>query len=57
MSRVVIRAAGAVILATLLLGSSARADAPAPHAPHAVGHTSNEWLMMGRMCGASISPT
>ncbi|HEX3929915.1 MAG TPA: hypothetical protein VHW64_04385 [Nocardioides sp.] len=55
MSRRLLRAAGALVLAGLLLGPSAQAHTPAgarSRAP-AIGHTTNEWLMMGRNCGAS----
>jgi hypothetical protein len=56
-TRILLRAGGAVVLAALLVGPSAQARAP--HAPDqhprpAYGHTTNEWLMMGRNCGASI---
>lgn len=57
MTRILLRAGGAVVLAALLVGPSAQARAPhAPdqHARPAYGHTTNEWLMMGRNCGASI---
>jgi hypothetical protein len=56
-TRLVVRAAGAVVLAALLAGPSAQARAPhtsAHPAQPAVGHTSNEWLMMGRNCGAGM---
>jgi len=56
-TRILVRAGGAVVLAALLAGPSAQARAPhAPdqHARPAYGHTTNEWLMMGRNCGASI---
>jgi hypothetical protein len=52
-----LRAAGAVVLAALLVGPSAQAGAPdasAQKAP-AYGHTTNEWLMMGPHCGASMT--
>ncbi|MGC4111586.1 MAG: hypothetical protein QM747_14435 [Nocardioides sp.] len=49
-----VRAAAALVVAAVLLGPSAQAHAPrlAPQRP-ALGHTTNEWLMMGRNCGAS----
>jgi hypothetical protein len=56
--RVLLRASGAVVLAAFLVGPSAQAGAPHPSRAHpspAAGHTTNEWLMMGRNCGASIS--
>lgn len=58
MTRVLLRAAGALVLAAVLVGPSAQARAP--HAPGhqvrpAYGHTTNEWLMMGRHCGSSIT--
>lgn len=61
MTRTLLRAAGAVVLAALLVGPSAQARAP--HTPDgrsgvpAYGHTTNEWLMMGRNCGASMTGT
>ena len=58
MTRLLVRASGAVVLAALLVGPSAQARAPQPSGAHPVpafGHTTNEWLMMGRSCGASIS--
>lgn len=50
-----LRAGGAVLVAALLLGPSARASAPSapPVRQPALGHVTNEWLMMGRNCGAS----
>jgi hypothetical protein len=56
--RTLLRAGGALVLAALLVGPSAQARAP--HAPDqqvrpAYGHTTNEWLMMGRNCGASMT--
>ena len=60
MTRILVRAAGAVVLAALLVGPSAQARAPHPpdqHARPAYGHTTNEWLMMGRYCGASMTPS
>jgi hypothetical protein len=56
--RLLLRAAGAVALAALLAGPSAQARATHPgraHPPPAVGRTTNEWLMMGRNCGAANS--
>ena len=57
MTRTLLRAAGALVLAAILVGPSAQARAP--HTPAqqgrpAYGHTTNEWLMMGRNCGAGI---
>lgn len=50
-----LRAAGALLAAALLLGPSAQAHAPTPSSSRqpAIGHRTNEWLMMGRNCGAS----
>jgi hypothetical protein len=60
-TRILLRAAGAVVLAALLVGPSAQARAPhAPAGPTvrpAYGHATNEWLMMGRNCGASMTGT
>ena len=58
MTRTLLRAAGALVLAAILVGPSAQAGAP--HTPDqqsrpAYGHTTNEWLMMGRNCGASLT--
>jgi hypothetical protein len=56
-TRSLLRAAGALALAAVLVGPSAQARAPraADHqARPAVGHSTNEWLMMGRNCGASM---
>lgn len=58
MTRTVLRAGGAVVLAALLVGPSA--DARAPQAPEhqvrpAYGHTTSEWLMMGPNCGSSMT--
>jgi hypothetical protein len=56
--RTLLRAGGALVLAAFLVGPSAQARAPhAPgqHARPAYGHTTNEWLMMGRNCGASMT--
>jgi hypothetical protein len=58
--RILLRAGGALILAAVLVGPSAQAHAPRQAAHQvrpAFGHTTNEWLMMGRNCGASISGT
>jgi hypothetical protein len=60
MTRTLVRAAGALVMAALLIGPSAQArapDSPHPQVRPAFGHTTNEWLMMGRNCGASISGT
>jgi hypothetical protein len=55
-TRSVLRGAAALLLAALLVGPSAQAGTPASHVgPPASGHATNEWLMMGRNCGASIS--
>lgn len=57
----VLRAAGAVVFTALLVGPSAQARAPGVshvsdgHARPAYGHTTNEWLMMGPHCGASMT--
>jgi hypothetical protein len=53
-TRSVLRGAAALVLAALLVGPSAHAGAPAQPAP-AAGHVDNEWLMMGRDCGAGLS--
>jgi hypothetical protein len=58
MTRTLLRVAGVLVLAALLVGPSAQARAPhAPdqHARPAYGHTTNEFLMMGRNCGASMA--
>jgi hypothetical protein len=58
MRRTLLRAGGVLVVAALLIGPSAQARAPyAPdqHARPAYGHTTNEWLMMGRGCGASMT--
>jgi hypothetical protein len=58
-TRTLLRAAAALVLAGLLVGPSAQArvpHAPDEHARPAYGHTSNEWLMMGRNCGAGATP-
>ena len=60
MTRMLLRASGALVLAAVLVGPSAHAHTPAAadrHARPAFGYTTNEWLMMGRNCGASISGT
>jgi len=58
-TRLLLRAGGALVLAGVLVGpSSARAGTPHlaahPVAP-AYGHTTNEWLMMGPHCGAAMT--
>jgi hypothetical protein len=58
-TRLLLRAGGALVLAGVLVGPPA-AQAGAPHpAAHPVvpayGHTTNEWLMMGARCGASMT--
>lgn len=55
MRRSLARMAGALALAAALLGPSAHAGTPDPSraTQPASGHTTNEWLMMGRNCGAS----
>jgi hypothetical protein len=57
MTRSLAQAAVAAVLAALLVGPSAHAGTPTPGpaAKPAYGHRTNEWLMMGRNCGASIS--
>jgi hypothetical protein len=60
MIRTLLRAGGALVLAAVLIGPSAQARSP--QARHeqprpAYGHTTNEWLMMGRNCGASLTGT
>jgi hypothetical protein len=60
MRRLLLRAGGALVLAAVLAGPSAQAQAThesAHQARPAFGHTTSEWLMMGRNCGASISGT
>ena len=60
MTRIVLRGTGALLLAALLVGPSAQArvpHAPTPPGRPAYGHTTNEWLMMGRNCGASMTGT
>jgi len=59
-TRSVLRGAAAVVLVALLVGPSAHAGTAQPgharvRASPAVGHPDNEWLMMGRNCGASLS--
>jgi hypothetical protein len=57
-ARSVLRAAAALAVAALLVGPSAHAGTPAPPDPAGAsvpsGHATNEWLMMGRNCGASM---
>jgi hypothetical protein len=56
--RILVRAGGVLVLAAVLVGPSAQARAPhvpSGHTPPAFGHTTNEWLMMGRNCGASAT--
>jgi hypothetical protein len=56
--RILLRAGGALVLTALLVGPSAQARTPHAadqHARPAYGHTTNEWLMMGRACGASMT--
>jgi hypothetical protein len=56
--RLLLRAGGVLVLAAVLVGPSAQARAPAApeqHVRHGYGHTTNEWLMMGRACGASMT--
>jgi hypothetical protein len=57
MTRTLLRVGGVLVLAALLVGPSAQARAPhvPDHARPAYGHTTNEWLMMGRNCGASMT--
>jgi hypothetical protein len=58
MRRVLLRAGGAVVLAAVLVGPSAQARAPHTpdqHARPAYGHTTNEFLMRGAHCGASMT--
>ena len=60
MTRLLLRAGGALVLAAILVGPSAQAHVSHDRSQQgrpAYGHTSNEWLMMGRNCGASITPT
>jgi hypothetical protein len=57
-TRTLLRAGGALVLAAVLVGPSAEARAPrAPEhqARPAYGHTTNEWLMMGSNCGAAMT--
>lgn len=57
-TRTVLHGAAALVLAALLVGPSAQAGTSAPPAGATVtptGHPTNEWLMMGRNCGAGIS--
>jgi hypothetical protein len=57
--RLLLRAGGGLVVVGLLVGPAAQAQAPQAsperHARPAYGHTSDEWLMMGRNCGASIT--
>jgi hypothetical protein len=58
MTRTLLRVGGVLVVAALLVGPSAQARSPHPpdqHARPAYGHTTNEWLMMGRNCGASLT--
>jgi hypothetical protein len=57
MTRTLLRVGGVLMLAALLVGPSAQAQAPGAreHVRPAYGHTTNEWLMMGRNCGASMT--
>jgi hypothetical protein len=58
-TRLLLRAAGALAAAAVLVGpSAAQARAPHPVAHPGVpayGHMTNEWLMMGARCGASMT--
>jgi hypothetical protein len=57
-TRTLLRAAGALVLAAILVGPSAQArapDTPDQQGHPAYGHTTNEWLMMGPHCGASMT--
>jgi hypothetical protein len=56
--RILLRAGGVLVLAAILVGPSAQARAPHTtdqHARPAYGHTTNEFLMMGAHCGASMT--
>lgn len=58
MTRTLLRGAGAVVLVALLVGPSAQARSPQDadrDTRPAYGHTTNEWLMMGRDCGAAMT--
>jgi hypothetical protein len=60
-TRLVLRAGGALVMAALLVGPTAQAQAP-PGAPGATSHQvgpaygyqGNEWLAMGRTCAAGV---
>jgi hypothetical protein len=56
--RTLLRAGGVLVVFALLVGPSAQARAPQPQAHGlrpAFGHATNEWLMMGARCGASVT--
>ena len=61
MTRLVLRAGGALVMAALLVGPTAQAQAP-PGEPGATSHQvgpaygyqGNEWLAMGRTCAAGV---
>jgi hypothetical protein len=63
MTRTLLRAGAALAFAVLLVGPSAQAHAPGAetgsqgvhHARPGSPHTTNEWLMMGRNCAASVT--
>lgn len=58
MTRQLLRAGAALVLAAVLVGPTAQARAPhtgGPDARPAYGHTTNEWLMMGPHCGAAMT--
>lgn len=58
MTRLLLRAGGALVVAAILVGPSAQARAPQAadqHARPAYGHTTNEWLMMGPHCGSGMT--
>lgn len=58
MRRTLVRAALVAAAGALLIGPSAQARAPHPEAHPdgpAYGYSTNEWLMMGYRCGASIT--
>jgi len=55
-ARSLLRGAASLVLVALMVGPSAQAGTPSSQGgPPASGHASNEWLMMGRNCGAGIS--
>jgi hypothetical protein len=57
-TRSLLRGAAALLLAALLVGSSAHAGTPATAVTHvkpALGHATNESLMMGPHCGADAN--